>query len=313
MTRRGQGGVALITMMLVAALAATAAAFMAWQQNLAVRQAENLRDRAQASAIARAAVAWADLILAEDDPELDHLNEFWARALPPLAVEYGEVTGGMRDAQAFFNLNNLARVTPPASAPGGADPGAADADLQTFRRLLALLNLPTDLADALADWLDPDSEVRYPGGAEDGDYLLLDTPYRAANRPLDDVADLYRVRGFDAAVVERLRPFVTALPQATPVNLNTAPAEVLAAVLPELGIGGARVLVEARAVNPFASVADARARVPQAAAPGATVAVNTHYFLARADARFGRARAGFEALLERRANNALRPRWLRAL
>jgi general secretion pathway protein K len=63
------------------------------------------------------------------------------------------------------------------------------------------------------------------------DYLGLEPPYRAANRALTTVDGLARVKGFDAETLARLRPFVTALPQATQVNVNTAPADEMAAVL----------------------------------------------------------------------------------
>ena len=92
---------------------------------------------------------------------------------------------------------------------------------EVFRRLLRLLELPPVLASTLADWLDADSETS-PDGAEDAYYLTLSPPYRSANRPLSDVDDLLRVRGFDAAVVERLRAHVTALPGYDRVNVNTA-------------------------------------------------------------------------------------------
>ena len=76
-----QAGIALITVMLIVALTASVAAFMAWQQNIWVRQAENMRDQAQASAIARAAIDWARVVLAEDARKnnVDHLGSHGRR------------------------------------------------------------------------------------------------------------------------------------------------------------------------------------------------------------------------------------------
>jgi type II secretory pathway component PulK len=45
------------------------------------------------------------------------------------------------------------------------------------------------------------------------------------------VEELYRVRGFDAATVAKLLPYVTALPVHTAINANTAPEALLDVVL----------------------------------------------------------------------------------
>ncbi|OJZ18294.1 MAG: hypothetical protein BGP21_03775 [Thiobacillus sp. 65-29] len=290
MTR--QRGMAVITAILVVALAASAAAFMAWQQQLWVRQVQNLNESAQARAVARAALQWARSILAEDARKdaVDHEGEPWATALAPLPVEGGELTGRILDAQGLFNLNSVVR--------GGR---ASAADVAAFGRLLAQLGLPAELAGALVDWIDPDGDTTYPGGAEDFHYLSLDPAYRAANRALTTVDGLARIKGYDEAALAHLRPFVTALPQPTPVNVNTAPAEVLAAVIPELSLQQARALLESRADRHFRDLADFRARLPPTAGPvnDTLLAVGSRYFVVAGHARFGRVRVGFEALLER--------------
>jgi general secretion pathway protein K len=161
--------------------------------------------------------------------------------------------------------------------------------------------LPPELASAEADWIDPDAEVTYPGGAEDMDYLALDPPYRAANRALTTVDGLARLKGFDAEAIERLRPFVTALPQPTTLNVNTAPAEVLAAAIADLSLDQARALVSARKVRHFKDIADFRAHLPESVKQvnDAVVGVASRYFLVSGHARFGRAKVGYAALLER--------------
>lgn len=284
---------AVITAILVVALVASAASFMAWQQQLWLRQVENLNAQAQSRVVALAALQWARSVLAQDarSSSVDHLGEGWAQPLSPLPVEGGELSGGLSDQQGLFNLNSLVR-----------EGKASAADLAVFQKLLDLLQLPPGLAGAVVDWIDPDAEPTYPGGAEDMDYLALDPPYRAANRVLTTVDGLYRIKGFDAARVERLRAFVTALPQATPVNVNTAPAEVLAAVA-GLSLDQARALVASRKARHFADLADFRARLPQPEAPlnETLLSVGSRYFLVTGHARFGRAKAGCQALLEREA------------
>src|SRR5690606_9440832 len=115
-----------------------------------------------------------------------------------------------------------------------------------FRRLLQLLELDERLVNALLDWLDPDINARFPEGAEDDHYLRLEPPYRAANAPLTHVSELRLVAGYEAEVVARLRPYVTALPQATALNVNTAPALLLATLVEGMGLVEAEGLVQTR-------------------------------------------------------------------
>lgn len=287
-----QRGIAVITAILVVALVASAASFMAWQQQLWVRQVENLNAQAQSRAVVLAALQWARSALAQDarDNAVDHLDEGWAQPLTPLPVEGGELAGSVTDQQGLFNLNSVVR-----------DGKTSATDLAVFRRLLELLDLPPDLANAVIDWIDADGEVSYPGGAEDMDYLGLEPPYRVGNRALTSVDGLARVKGFDAETLARLRPFVTALPAPTQVNVNTAPAEVLAAAVADLPLDQARTLVDARTGQHFRDLADFRARLPKTVTQvnETVLAVGSRYFLVSGHARSGRAKVGYAALLER--------------
>lgn len=289
---RDQRGLAVISAILVVALVASAASFMAWQQQLWVRQVENFNEQAQSRMVVLAAMQWSRSILAQDarDSNVDHLGEDWAQALAPLPVEGGELAGSLTDQQGLFNLNNLVREGKTSAT-----------DLAAFIKLLELLKLPSELAAVIVDWIDPHSEVTYPGGAEDGDYLALDPPYRAGNRPLTSVDGLARLKGFDAETLERLRPFVTALPQPTPVNVNTAPAEVLAAAIADLSLEQAQMLVTARKEGHFKDIADFRERLPKTVTQvnETLLSAGSRYFLVSGHARFGRARVGLQALLER--------------
>jgi general secretion pathway protein K len=276
---------------LVVALATSAAMYMLWQQSLWLRHAENLAWRAQADAIARAAASWAATILAEDDPASDHLGELWARRMPPFPAEQAHVVGGMIDEQAKFNVNNLAR-----------EGGVAPHDFVAFQRLLAALQLPAGLAEAVVDWLDPDDEVMQPSGAEDSYYLALEPPYRTAGRRVVELGELARVRGFNAEVLARLAPFVTALPEETAVNVNTAPAQVLQALLPGVSADEMARVVEQRKKTPFQSrdeFLQALSR-PASGSVGAQLDVKSRYFSAEATVRLGRVVVAYRALFERR-------------
>jgi general secretion pathway protein K len=265
MNAQRQRGVAIIMAILIVALATSVAAYAAWQQNLWLRQTENLVTQAQALAVARAGINFGRAVLAEDGKEDaktgngDHFQENWAKYSLAVPVEGGTVSGKIQDQQGLFNVNNLAAT----------DPGAKKFHTEAFQRLLAQLDLPGALADAVEAWIDSGKK-----GSTDLTYLAKQPPYRAANQPLLDFEELSRVQGFDEKTLEKLRPFVTALPVGsqqqqqqdgqtalivtpTPVNVNTAPKEILEALF-ESG-NGERVL-KLREQKPFKNDADFRQR-----------------------------------------------------
>jgi general secretion pathway protein K len=224
---RSQRGVALVTALLVVSLATVAAVAMATHQLIDVRRSGNLLHGEQAYSYALAAESWARVILRRDlsESDYDSTAEDWATALPPIAVEGGVVSGKIEDLQGRFNVNNL------LNASGTVN----EAEMEYFKRLLDNLGLDQTLAEALADWIDKDIDVRFPNGAEDQYYLLQERPYRAANSPLVDISEMRLVKGFTPGVMQLLGPHVTALPEETSINVNTATAEVLRAMNAQLG------------------------------------------------------------------------------
>lgn len=243
--KQTQRGVAAVTAILVAAIAAATSAYLLAQQSSTLNQAALVSGRAQADAFARAGIDWARGILAEDGKRtsIDALSEPWAQPIAGLPVERAVVSGVISDAQGRFNLNNLVR-----------EGKRSDADIAIFRRLLEGLGIDPRIADAVADWIDADSTVGGEGGAEDAYYLAAPRPYRAANQPMTQVEELYRVRGFDRAVVSRLAPHVSALPARTVVNINTASVEVLAAYLDGASPAAVGRVVARRTEKPFQSL-----------------------------------------------------------
>jgi general secretion pathway protein K len=261
-----QRGVAVVLAMGVVALAAIAAASMLASQSTWSRQAELTSEHVQAQALVHAGVDWGRALLSDDRrvSSVDHLGEPWAMRLPPVPVDNGELAGQIDDQQGMFNLNNLFRNR--AVSPEHA---------AQFKRLLEILGLPDALADS----------------------------YTEVKRPLIDAAELALVPGFDEAVRARLRPFVTALPRFTAVNVNTASPEVLAAVIEGLDLDGARELAAQRSRAYFRNRAEFLARLPAGAVAGGNdIATSSDFFLASIRVTIGGAQARGTALLAREAS-----------
>jgi general secretion pathway protein K len=295
MTLSRQRGAALITAVLIVALAATTAGVMLQRQSATLNQAALVMTRAQADLYAQAGIDWARTVIALDQKAaggVDSLDEPWAKPMLGLPVEGAVIGGRLEDAQGRFNLNNL--------VSGNI---RSETDVAAFRRLLTALQLSPDLADAVVDWIDADDMPSGNGGAEDAWYLALAEPYRAANQPLMQVEELLRIRGFDARAFAKLAPYVSALPGRTMVNANTAPAPVIAALLEGLSDEDVLRLIDARANKPFASVDDLRTRAKGASADALqrSFDVKSGYFLAEVSVSAEGVETLSEALLARAA------------
>ncbi len=275
--------------MMTVALVATLAATALWQQWRGVEIESRERERLQAGWILIGALDWARLILREDARSggADHLAEPWSIALEEarlstfLAMDSENtafadnafLSGQITDAQARLNVANLV-VGNKVSEP----------DLQAFERLFESLGVdPTELERMVANLL-----------------LAVDSATPTDNTrsvPIlpQRVAQL-RWLGVSADALRRIAPFVVILPTRTPVNLNTAPAEVIAARIPGVDLAQAASLVSARARAPFRTLADAQ-RALAASVPAlnaSEVGVASHFFEVR-----GRLRLRETLVLER--------------
>jgi len=240
-------GVALITALLITALAGSVAAGLAWDNALDVRRTMVMLYRDQAIQVAVGSEGWVRGILRDDkaDSTTDHLDEVWATEIPALPIDaeavQGQIWGQIQDLQGRFNINNL------VDGDGEAD----QASLAQFERLLAALGLEPQIAGAVVDWLDSDQVETIPFGAEDPLYSGMSPAYRTADRRIPNVTELAAVDGMTAEAWQVLRPYVTALPERTAVNVNTASIPVLQSLGPNITLADAEGLVAMRADGGF--------------------------------------------------------------
>jgi general secretion pathway protein K len=268
-----QRGLALIIAMLVAALAAAVTVSLAAAQAQWTAQVANRRDKIQAQSVALAGVAWTRQILDADErtTTIDHPGEPWALPLPATPVENGSVEGRIVDAQSYLNANNLR---------GGAHVAA---ERRRFERLFETQRLQPALLGVLADQATP--------------------PLR--------MQEFAAARAMTPAALAGLMRYVTALPADTPLNVNTASSEVLAASIANVDATAMTRLIASRAERPFASLAEFRERLPGGASIGdeAMYTVKSRYFLVDVNARQGDAIAQAHALIDRGGNTSSRVVW----
>lgn len=301
-----QRGVAVITALLLTTLAITIVTSLFWQQQVQVRSIENQRLQLQKQWILRGALDWARLILRADgiNSAVDTLDEPWAVPLAETRldqyVENGRadadasdaaLSGSIIDAQSRYNLGNLCwNGNDNLCAKGEFNP----LELAAFGRLLSSVQLNSVLANAVADVM-ISSQI-----------LTQDTASVASQaRPigLEHVEDLLAVPGFTVEAIEKLKELVIFLPTkaATKVNVNTAPAEVLAARIDTLTLSDANVLVATRKTASFRDVADFTNRLQgkQLGDAQGKIDIKTNFFLVNGNVRMNRAGLEVQALIER--------------
>ena len=253
----GQAGAALLVAMLTVALVATLASAALWQQWRQVEIEAAERGRSQTAWMMTGALDWARLILREDAVSaqgagVDHLGEPWALPVQESKLssflsqdqqwreDDAEVflSGRITDAQSRMNLANL-------TEDGKPSPLA----LAQLTALFDRLQLPASELQKLVDaWLATKPQAVPPTTSRNATAAPL-VPQQTAQ---------LRWMGLSAATLLALQDHITVLPEPTPINLNTASAEVLSASLVGFDLSSARQAVALRARGHWASLNAAR-------------------------------------------------------
>lgn len=219
---REQSGLALITVLLIFAVASMLSIGMQTRQadDMSLASATFGMGQAQLIALSAEDLAkaglTADAKFDESQNELmDNVGELWNGNLfenvplgPPELKP--TVTIRIRDLQGLFNLNSMAATAP--------DPAIAT---KRFERLLSELQLDSSIAARVRDFMNPESQASYT-------YQGFDPAYSASGLPFSHPSELMLIDGMDAKSYDAIEPYVTALPPNIALNVNTAPAEVLA-------------------------------------------------------------------------------------
>ena len=302
-------GIALITALLVMALAAIAAAAVLVSAQTALRRTATLIDGEKAwwyatglESFARKAIDSAP----RKSTTYDGLDEYWAKPLV-FPADQGVLRGQVSDLQGRFNLNNLGAATLPPTP--GPNPQALAQFLGLFNnnpKLLHYAGQAPAIADAIKDWIDADQQPT-GGGAEDDYYSSLKPPYLAANRQMKSPTELLAVRGMTPEIYQLLLPFVAALPLGannapTKVNVNTAPDELLMSLSAGMTSQQVGQIVNARPIDTAGfAMLKANGSLPPNTAD--LVDIRTSYFLLFGEASIGTARVALYSVLMRPTPN----------
>jgi general secretion pathway protein K len=302
----GQRGAAVLMALFVAMLATLIITGLFWTQFVLLRTIENQQLVSQSRLLLRGALDWARAILREDAARsnFDALTEPWAQPLAETRLDQlGEtsalasqasIAGGIEDAQSRLNLRNLI----------GTDGQIVERELKSLRRLATLLRVPEQSADLIA--LRMQHALAPPAAGDTRE------PPRATDPKAPPIAlvlpqDLAGVEGIDAEAAAKLAPYIVILDERTPVNVNTAAAETIAARIPDMELADARALVADRErVGYFRDFGDLSNRLARfgrgTLANNITpqdIGTTSRYFFVRGQVKLDRAHTRLEALVKR--------------
>jgi general secretion pathway protein K len=302
-----QRGVAVITALLLTALAITVVASLFWQQQVQVRSMENQRLRLQTQWAMRGMVDFARFWLRQDNPMLTALDGVWATPIEEARLDDyvdrekvdtekfdATVSGRALDAQARFNITNLVDAT------GTVNPK----QVLAYQRLLSNMKLDSGLAQATADAvLRAKPKPRTADSGADGKTPAAKPATGGSSEPVafTQVEDLLAVPGYTPQMIEQLRDVVIILPELTPINVNTAPAEVLAAVT-MMSLSEASALTLSNPRKKFVDKANFQNNINAALIEGIELDVKSRYFLTVIRVRLDRAALDAVALVNRKTD-----------
>jgi general secretion pathway protein K len=298
-----QRGAAVLLALFVATLATLIVSALFYRQFVLLRTIENQQLMTQSRLLLRGALDWGRAILREDAnrSSYDGLAEPWAQPLAETRLDQlGEtsslasqasIAGSMEDAQSRYNLRNLVE-----------NGQVLEPEVEALRRLCALLQIPEQTADLIAERMRLALPAAVPAADDSGRTAGSLSSEKPRPIPLMLPEDLIAIPGISAEAAQRLAPYIVVLDERTPINANTARPEVIAARVAGLSLSDARALVaERERISYFNNVGEVRTRLGAKAngVQDADIATASRFFFVRGEVKLDRAVTRMEALVRR--------------
>ena len=296
-----QRGAAVVMALFVVVLCTLSVAPLIWIVFASAKTISVAASRDQAELVARSGIDWARIILREDGrvSATDTLTEPWAVPLAESRVNQslmrqGErvedrevvMTGQIEDAQGRFNLRNL-----------GLDNASRAVWTTHWVKLATLLGIAPEQYERVEQTL----ARMFPGAPANNNDPEEASAQRTALTPANSWDEFRNRYDITEDTWQQLRPYVVLLPRTSPVNANTASAEVLYAAIEELSFSQAQGVIAQRERTSFNQLADVQQAVGAGiAVNNALISVGSQFFLVEGSAQVDAAVIRTRALLERR-------------
>jgi general secretion pathway protein K len=237
-----QQGAAIIVALFVVALVAAAATIMIERLRIDLRRTELILNANKTYLYAQGSIAWAidQLNTNFQKQQKDKVVDRTPLKSPPTRLDGLTIASTTYDAQGYFNINNL----------------SDQAYQEIFLRLIRIVSPETDsiiaknIMLAIVDWISPGSQ----NPQLDEYYLKLSKPYRAPHRPMASASEIRLVKDMTQSLYAKLFPFIIALPNVTPININNAEIPVLMSLSATMNLEAAKAIQVTAKQNPFPTI-----------------------------------------------------------
>lgn len=236
-----QQGTALLTALFIMAIIAAASTALLWQQSIVIRQVTDILHTNDKQLAAGGMTLWATTSLEYQarHPHSGQLVDQLPMIYPKTTLNGLTIAGTVTDALAYININNV------------LDPFWYG----VFLRLIVMRNPdvaePEKLVNGVVAWI---SAMDMGGAQEDDKYIKAH--YLPSHELMTDRSELRLILGVTPQLMENLAPYVIALPETTPINVNTASATVLMALVPRMTLATAQKIIARRTEQPFITTQD---------------------------------------------------------
>jgi len=240
--KKNQQGTAIIVALFVTALVAAAAIAMIEHLSIDTRRTELILNNIQANGYATGSIAWAKNQLINDwkFKQTGRVIDRTPISSPANQINNATIESIIYDAQGKLNLNNL----------GDSQYQAA------FTRLIQLVapNVNATQAQnitlAIASWITPGNNAN----KYDAYYAKQNPPYRSPHQMMMSVSELRLIQGVTPELYTKLMPYVTALPDKTKMNINSAPIPVIMSLSPAIKLDTAKSFDAFRHQSPLSTL-----------------------------------------------------------
>lgn len=298
------GGSVLLTSLLVVAIASILASVIVWKSYSSIIKVEAQQDVAQARWILKGAIDYARWILIADSNglegqsvQIDHLQEPWAQEIPFSKLDklftsklsqadqnffmLTGLSGRIKDEQSKFNLARITDTKNPINTEQG------------LKILFKELLIKDSFHHTFLSLLKEEHKIL------SNKYMLNSKSFNSPKQRRKSLRKIIRLLKLTPEKEKLLSSKVTWLSKPTPININTAPIEVIAATLNESNKEKLTNLIEAVQKFPLRSLNEVASFYDYKFIPKNLIDVKSDFFTVTGYAHFGKAELGFDALLRR--------------
>lgn len=271
-------GSALLTALFIMTLVAIVATAMSTRLQLDIYRTRLILTHDKLYLASQAVTFWSINELNNPKNKFSTLNEQgMVAAYPPnMATIYDQVnlSGGIYDLQARFNLNNLVEkkyTLPFINLISTVYPNADNREKMNIVTALKNWLMTYDLSRG------KDSDTAY--------YQSQNPAYNPAHQLMISDSEFRLVKDVTAGIFLALKPYITALPETTAININTAPKKILMSIGNGLTDSQAGDLISARGESGVEDLKKINELIAKIDLPKDQITLESNYFLSVAVAK----------------------------